>query len=145
MKIPIPSADFDPSSVVSHTVCSAKLVFAIKNTGVIAAPPNRRLLREWVAVDQFGNTYFLYRAVCVDGEEYDLGDRIKPSVLKANETTMGDLMDKYRAKAFYSFAKTDEAIRAMRAMRETSGKKFDLSKLLLPGADIAGLNGHGGN
>lgn len=135
----LPSADFDPTAGAQGDVSqSITQLFTIRTAGVIRHPQSGRLIREWLFDDQFGNVYLAYRAVCVDGDEYDINDRLKPSIIAAHGGISGDLLDKYRQKAFWSFENTDRTIRITRAVASDVSKKIiDGEKLLIPGTDLA--------
>jgi len=64
----------------------------------------RFMLREALGRDQFGNDYIVFRAILLDGGEYDVGDRILPSIILEHKGITDDLWAKYRLKALRAFA-----------------------------------------
>lgn len=132
----LPPADFDPGEPLQQAFNpTERKTFVHVKAGVIQHPQGRRI-REYLLVDNFGNHWITYLAVCLDGEVYqwptDRNAYAKPSIVAEHGGFTADLFDKYRLEAFRAFARIDAELRAIRQIAsETAGKIIDGSKLVI--------------
>lgn len=64
----------------------------------------KRLMRERICRDNFGNEYLVYHAVLPDGEVYEVSDWVRPSVIVRYGGWTDALLDDFRQKAENAFA-----------------------------------------
>lgn len=131
-----PSADLDPSVIVQgHNGEVQK--FTLHRSVIIQDRREKRMCREFLVEDQFGNMYLLYRAKLHDGEDYDVapnGDGWcnRPSLLLRYGGFNDALVDDFRTQAFHAFAEAAKEINAARALADAVGYKGDATGLILP-------------
>ena len=76
---------------------------------------------EFIIQDQFGNWYLTHRATLSDGEDYDVAERVKPSVELAHGGFTDDLLDLFRERAFAAFDETEKRLAQVRSATAEHG------------------------
>lgn len=142
----IPPATIDPSEPLQDAFNpTTRKLFELKRTGLIQDPKTKRTLREFLLVDQFGNNWITFLAVCADMEVHqwpiDRSAYVKPSIMAEHGGLTADLFDKYRLTAFKVFARQDAAHKALQTLASrTAGKIVDVTNLELPPAPSLTVN-----
>lgn len=134
-----PSGNIDPTDTIQGHY-GVKQRFELRRSNVVTNPRTRRQCREFVLEDQNGNFYLVYRAQLHDGEDYDVADWVRPSVMARYGGFSDALIDDYRTKAFRAFERAARAINEARAIAsQVAGNIIDGAKLILP-SNTAGAN-----
>jgi len=119
-----PNADINPSDILQGHNCQVQK-FTLRRQQVVQDRKKKRACREFVFQDQFDNWYLVYRAKLQDGEEYDVGDWVKPSVLQKFGGFTDECLDAFRMKAFYAFEDMTKEIAKLRTIAsEVAGKNL---------------------
>lgn len=136
----LPDGNIDPGETIQGHNGQLQR-FELKRSLVITDPRRKAQCREFLLEDQFGNVYLVYRTTLHDGEEYDVADWVKPSVMAKYGGFTDALIDDFRGKAFHAFDNAAKDINAARAIAsKVAGSVIDGAKLLLPSNISGGPN-----
>jgi len=102
----------DPAAILKgHN--EREQTFSFKRAVDITSPSGIHC-EEYLCKDQFGNWYLIYRATLSDGETYDVGDWVKPSMLAKIGWFTDGLFEVFRTKAYKSFNESSNQIARLR-------------------------------
>ena len=124
-----PENIIDPTALLDGHNCQ-KQHFNLKRQLKVMSP-DHRVCQEYVFQDQYLNWYLVYRAVLQDGETYDVGDWVRPSVLQQYGGFNDDCLDAFRQKAFGAFNDAGNDIARLREVASNiAGKLLDPANIV---------------